>query len=174
MDYRRRRLGIRYRFRGSRPRNRFGTGCQHPRSGYGGLLQYGRPVFQGDSGGCGGQVRFGGQAHPQERPRSNRHDLRLRLCGAGFHRSQPEPAAAGNARGGGLQRSVAHHRLCSVYQPRHQGRHDTYADRRQGGRRVRLLAPVALQSGAGRKGRESLQTRLERARLEQVPGVLEQ
>ena len=50
--------------------------------------------------------------------------------------------------GGGLSRPVARDRLRAVYQPRHQGRHDAHADRGQGGRSLRLLAPVALQSAS--------------------------
>ena len=74
-------------------------------------------------------------------------------------------------RGGGLSRPVARDRLCAVYQPRYQGWHDAHADRRQGGRSLRLLAPVALQSRTGRAGQESLRARFEGARLVEVPRV---
>ena len=85
---------------------------------------------------------FGRQAYPQERPRRHRHDLRLRIRGAGFDRRFAD-AVVQRAQGGrGLSRPVARDRLCSVYQPRHQGRHDAHADRGQGGRSLRLLAPV--------------------------------
>lgn len=71
--------------------------------------------------------------------------------------------------GRGLPRPVAHHLLRPLYQPRHQDRYGPHAERGEESRRVRLLAPVALQPRRGRRRQERLPPRLEGARLEQVP-----
>ena len=148
VDHRRRRLGLRHRLRRRGPRAGHGSGCEHPRCGHRGLLEHRRSVVEIDSRGRRRQVRIERQAHPQERPRRYGHDLRLCLCGAGFDRRFAAAALQRAQRGRGLSRTFARDRLRSVYQPRHQGRHDPHADRRQGGRSLRLLAPVALQSAA--------------------------
>ena len=148
VDHRRRRLGLRHRLRRRGPRAGHGSGCEHPRCGHRGLLEHRRSVVEIDSRGRRRQVRIERQAHPQERPRRDGHDLRLCLCGAGFDRRFAAAALQRAQRGRGLSRTFARDRLRSVYQPRHQGRHDPHADRRQGGRGLRLLAPVALQSAA--------------------------
>ena len=169
VDHRRRRLGVRYRLRRCRSRAGIGPGCEHSGRGYRGLLEYRRTVVEIDARGCRRQVRFGRQAYPQERPRRHRHDLRLRIRGAGFDRRFAD-AVVQRAQGGrGLSRPVARDRLCSVYQPRHQGRHDAHADRGQGGRSLRLLAPVALQPAARGAGQEPVRDGLEGARLVEVP-----
>ena len=56
-----------------------------------------------------------------------------------------------------------------MHQPRHQGRYGSQPARGAEGRRVRLLAPMALQPRRGRRRPERLPPRLEGARLEQVP-----
>ena len=69
--------------------------------------------------------------------------IRKKDIGA-IYRCFADPAVQRAQRGRGLSRSVAHHRLRTLYQPRYQGRHDAHPDRRQAGRRVRLLASLAL------------------------------
>ena len=71
--------------------------------------------------------------------------------------------------GRGLPRPVAHHLLRTLHQPRHQDRYGPHAERGEESRRVRLLAPVALQPRRRGCWQERLPPRLEGARLEQVP-----
>ena len=163
VDHRRRRLGLRYRIRRRGPCARFGCRRQHPDPRHRGLFEYGRTVVEGHPGGRHREIRLFGQAYPQKGYGSHCDDLRLHLCGAGFDRSQPEPVFPGDQGGRGLSRSVADHRLRTVYQPRHQGRYDPHADRRQRSCSLRLLAAVALQPDARRAGQESVLARLERA-----------
>ena len=59
MGDRRRRLGLRHRFRRFGSRAGFGAGCECSGARYGGLFQHGRSVVQGDSGGCRRQIRVG-------------------------------------------------------------------------------------------------------------------
>ena len=53
--------------------------------------------------------------------------------------------------------------------PKNGDRYGTHPERGEESRRVRLLAPVALQSRRGRRWQEWLPSRLQGARLEQVP-----
>ena len=115
------------------------------------------------------QVRHQRQEDPQERPRYDCQELRLRLCGAGGYGRQPGPVLQRHQRGRGLPRPVAHHLLRTLHQPRHQDWYGPHAERGEESRRVRLLAPLALQPRRGRGRQERLPPRLEVARLEQVP-----
>ena len=71
--------------------------------------------------------------------------------------------------GRGLPRPVAHHLLRTLHQPRYQDWYGSHAERGEESRRVRLLAPVALQPRRRGGRQEWLPSRLEGARLEQVP-----
>ena len=79
-----------------------GHECQHPRTGYGGLLEYGRTVVQEHADRRGRQVRIGRQARPQERSRRNGNDLRLRLRRTGGDGGQPQPVPQRDQGGRGL------------------------------------------------------------------------
>ena len=95
---------------------------QHPGARHRGVLQHRRPGLEGDAPRRGGQVRRRRQGDREEGPRRDRHGLRQRLRRPGRHRRQRPPDGQGAARGRGVARAVAGHRLQHVHRPRH--RHD--------------------------------------------------
>ena len=58
----------------------------------------------------------------EEGPRSHRHDLRLRLCGADRDGCRPQSDAQGHPRGRSLSWTFAHCGLFALYRPRLEGR----------------------------------------------------
>ncbi len=144
VELRRRRLGLRHRFRRHGPRLRLRPRRQHPGARYGGLLQHGRPGLEVDSPRRGGQVRRGGQARPQEGPGHDRHGLRQRLRRPDRHGRQPGPCLEGHPRGRVVSRHVADHRLQPLHQLGHQ--HDHRHAVAEGSGELRLLAAVPLRS----------------------------
>ena len=118
------------------------------------------------------QIRIERQAHPQEGPRRNGHDLRLCLCGPGFDRRFDSSSCSSV-----LKEAEAYPgpSLVIAYAPciNHgiKGGMTRSADRRQGGCGLRLLAPVALQPDARGAGQESVRAGFEGARLVEVPRI---
>ena len=94
LDLRRRRLGLRHRLRRPRPRAGLRRGREHLRVRHRGLLQHRRPGFQGFQHRSGGAVRRRRQGHQEEEPRRDRHELWLRVRGAGRHGRQAGPDAS--------------------------------------------------------------------------------
>ena len=70
-----------------------------------------------------GTVCRRGQAHQEERPGYDGHELRRRVRGPGGHGRQPGTAVKGSEGGRELQRSVPDYRICALYQPRTALRH---------------------------------------------------
>ena len=151
VDHRRWRRCLRHRFRRSRPRPRFRQECQHPCPRHRGLLQHRRPGIEGYPHWRHRQVRRVRQAHPQERPRSDRHHLRLRLRRTGSDGRRPGPDPQGNPWGWGLRRSLDHHRLQPLYQPWPPLRNGQIPGRGAKSCGMRLLAPLALQPRTRRR-----------------------
>jgi len=116
--HRRRRLGLRHRLRRPGPRAGHRQERQRPGAGHRGLLQHRRPGLQSHAAVSGGPVRLRGQAHRQEGPGADVHELRLRLCGLGGHGRQHEPGGQGHAGSRGLPRARDRHRLLALHHAR--------------------------------------------------------
>ena len=143
LGHRRRRLGIRYRLRRHRPHSGAKPRYQSAGTGYRGVFQHGRPVFQGDADRRGGQVRRRRQADRQERSRRDLYELRLCLCRAGSHWLRP----------GADEKAIReakhilcpdHYRVLPVSGAAYQGWYELHADRDEESGRMRLLAAVPL------------------------------
>ena len=79
VDHRRRRLGVRHRFRRRRPGPVVGSERQHPGPRHRGLFQHRWPVLEVDAARRRRQVRRSRQGHGQEGPRRDRPVVRQRL-----------------------------------------------------------------------------------------------
>ena len=160
VDHRRRRLGLRHRFRWARPRAVVGAQRQHPRARHRGVLEHGRPGLEGDIARCRGQVRRLGQAERQEGSRGDRPGVRQRVRRRDRHRGQRRAGHQGTARGRRLARSIARDRLLDVHRPRDRHGHvDESSERR---RPLRLLAVVPLPAERCR-ARDPVQARFQAA-----------
>ncbi len=135
VDHRRRRLGLRHRFRRSRPCHRDGPQRQYPGARHRGLFEYRRADVQGHAARRDREIRRRRQAHRQEGSGADRDELWTRLRRACGLRREGYPHAEGVPRGGILRRTVADHRLQPL-------------------RRARLrLGPAAPATGTGGQDR---------------------
>ena len=136
--------------------------------GYGGVDHVG---LQGDAHRLRGEVRRRRQAHQEEGPGHDGHELWLCVRGAGRH-VQPRSGAEGHDRSGSLSRPVPDHRLRSLHQPRPQGqgRHGQGPGGNQEGGRLRLLAAVSLQPRTG-GSRQEPDDRRQQGSHRRLPGV---
>ena len=146
-----RRLGLRYRLRRARPRAGLRPERQRHRARHRGLLEHGWPGFEGDAPRGGRQVCLGRKADRQEGPRYDRDGLRQRVRGPGGDRGAAETDRPGVARGGGVRRTFAHHRVLELHRPRHRDveRHGDSED----GRAERVLAALPLLARPRRRRR---------------------
>ncbi len=167
VELRRRRLGLRHRFRRHGPRLRLRPRRQPPGARYGGLLQYGRPGLEVDFPRRGGQVRRRRQARPQEGPGHDRHGLRQRLRRPDRHGRQPGPDLESDSRGRVVSRHVADHRLQPLHQLGHQ--HDHRHAVAEGSGELRLLAAVPLRSPRRSPSRSTWTARSRRATTRSSP-----
>ncbi len=160
VDHRRRRLGVRHRLRRAGPGPLVGPQRQHPRARHRGLLQHRRPGLQGHPARCRREVRRRRQGDGQEGPRRDRPLLRQRLRRPDQPRRQRRPVDQGAARGRGLGRPVARHRVCHLHRARH--RHVDLDEPPEGRREERLLAALPVPAERGR-GRHAVQAGLGQA-----------
>ncbi len=158
LDRRRRRLGLRHRFRRPRPRSGQRPRRERPGPRHRGLLQHRRAVIQVHPARCRRQVRRGRQDHAEEGPRAAGDRLRLRVRRPGGDGRRPAADPACLPRGGGLRRAVAGHRLQPLHRARHRdARRARPAVPRRG---QRILAAGPLRSDAAHGRRQPVHARL--------------
>ncbi len=114
LDFRRRRLGIRYRLRRFGPCHCFRRGCKYHGIRYRGLFQYRRSGFKGQPARTGGTVCSCRQVYRQEGFGTDRNVLRIRLCGADCHGRRHESDAESTGRGGSVSGTFHCHWLCAL------------------------------------------------------------
>ena len=92
----------------------------------------GGTVLQGNSYRRDREIRGRRQGSEEERPGFHRHELRLCICGTDRNGRRYESVREGNRGSRSLSGSFPDHRICSLYQPRHQGRHGKGSAGREG------------------------------------------
>ena len=88
--------------------------------------------LQGNSYRRDREIRGRRQGSEEERPGFHRHELRLCICGTDRNGRRYESVREGNRGSRSLSGSFPDHRICSLYQPRHQGRHGKGSAGREG------------------------------------------
>ena len=153
---RRRRLGVRYRLRGSGPRAGLGREREDHDSGHGDVREHGRPAVEVHADVRRGEVRRGRQASDEEGHGQGGDELQERVRGVDRDRRGRAPGHQGADGGEQLQRSGADHRVLAVPAARNAlaaGNEPPGGRAAQGGG-VRLLAAVPVRSAPRGEGRE--------------------
>ena len=153
-----RRLGLRHRLGRARPRAGQRPRRQRAGAGHRGVLQHRRADVQGHPARRGRQVRRGRQDRAQEGPGAAGDRVRQRVRRAGGDGRRPAADAARAARGRGVRRALAGHRLQPLHRARHRDAQGDGPAVPRGGQR--LLAADPLRPGAARRGRQPVPARL--------------